>query len=70
MASPKFTPQMTVPQFEALLPTEDACKSYLVARRWPKGPRCPRCELLGHPIALGPPPKADLWGATQGISMG
>ncbi len=39
----KFTKQMTVPQFEALFPTDDACKSYLVARRWPKAVTCPKC---------------------------
>jgi transposase-like protein len=35
--------QLTVAQFEALFPDEDACKAYLVARRWPDGVRCPRC---------------------------
>jgi hypothetical protein len=39
----KFTPQMTVPQFEALFHDNDACKAYLTARRWPEGVRCPRC---------------------------
>jgi transposase-like protein len=39
----KFTQQMTVGQFEKLFPTDDACKAYLVARRWPKGVSCPRC---------------------------
>jgi len=34
---------MTIPQFERLFPTDDACKAYLVARRWPKGVACPRC---------------------------
>jgi transposase-like protein len=34
---------MTVAQFEAMFPDEDACKAYLVARRWPKGVACPRC---------------------------
>jgi transposase-like protein len=43
MPSPKFTPQMTVRQFEKLFPTDDACKSYLVARRWPAGVYCARC---------------------------
>lgn len=37
--------QMTIGQFEALFPNEDACKSYLMANRWPEGVRCPRC---GH----------------------
>jgi transposase-like protein len=43
MGQIKFTPQMTVPQFEKLFPTDDACKAYLTARRWPAGVRCPRC---------------------------
>jgi transposase-like protein len=40
---PKPVPQMTIAQFEAIFPDEDACKSYLQARRWPNGIRCPRC---------------------------
>jgi transposase-like protein len=39
----KFTAQMTVPQFEKLFPTDDACKQYLRVRRWGKTVRCPRC---------------------------
>lgn len=35
--------QMTVKQFEAAFPHEDACKAYLAANRWPDGVRCPRC---------------------------
>jgi transposase-like protein/IS1 family transposase len=52
----KFTPQMTVPQFEKLFPTDEACKQYLTARRWPKGVYCPRCgnekvyELKARPF--------------------
>jgi transposase-like protein len=40
---PKPVPQMTIAQFEATFPDEDACKVYLQARRWPNGVRCPRC---------------------------
>lgn len=40
---PKPVHQMTVAQFEATFPDEDACRVYLVARRWPKGVCCPRC---------------------------
>jgi transposase-like protein len=43
MGGIKFTSQMTIGQFEKLFPTDDACKSYLVARRWPKAVTCPRC---------------------------
>ena len=40
---PKITRQMTLPEFDRLFPNETACKSYLVASRWPKGVTCPRC---------------------------
>ena len=40
---PKPVPQMTVAQFEAMFPDEEACKTYLQARRWPEGVHCPRC---------------------------
>lgn len=35
--------QMTVKDFEALFPNEEACDAYLVRHRWPTGVRCPRC---------------------------
>jgi len=35
--------QMTVAQFEAMFPDDDACRDYLVAHRWPDGVSCPRC---------------------------
>lgn len=35
--------QMTIKQFEATFPNEDACAAYLVAHRWPDGVHCPRC---------------------------
>jgi transposase-like protein len=44
MRKPVFTRQMTEAEFEGLFPTDDACKAYLVARRWPAGVRCPRCS--------------------------
>ena len=40
---PKPVPQMTAAQFDAAFPDEDACRAYLVARRWPDGVHCPRC---------------------------
>jgi ISXO2-like transposase domain/Transposase zinc-ribbon domain len=40
---PKPVHQMTIAQFEAAFPDEEACKAYLVARRWPNGVNCPRC---------------------------
>ena len=43
MGQAQFTKQMTLSEWEALFPTDDACKAYLTARRWPGGVRCPRC---------------------------
>lgn len=37
--------QMTIAQFEAMFPDEEACKAYLMSNRWPDGViRCPRCN--------------------------
>src|SRR5882672_5361213 len=53
---PKPVHQMTIAQFEALFTDEFACKTYLVARRWPAGVFCPRCgnvkcyELKSRPF--------------------
>jgi transposase-like protein len=42
---PKFVRQMTLAEFDALFPDEDACKRYLMDRRWPDGVvKCPRCD--------------------------
>ncbi len=40
---PKFTVQMTWPQFERMFPDEDSCRQYLMDQRWPDGVKCPRC---------------------------
>ena len=40
---PKPIHQLTVAQFERMFPDENACRAYLVARRWPDRVRCPRC---------------------------
>jgi len=41
---PKPVHQMTEAQFEARFTDEEACANYLVARRWPNGVFCPRCN--------------------------
>jgi transposase-like protein len=46
MARVKTIKQLTNQQFEAMFPNEDACKTYLVTRRWPEGVHCPRCGNL------------------------
>ncbi|HUO06405.1 MAG TPA: IS1595 family transposase [Candidatus Binataceae bacterium] len=43
-AQPRFVRQMTLSQFDRLFPSEQACRDYLLMRRWPSGPRCPRCN--------------------------
>jgi hypothetical protein len=42
----------TVDAFDAQFPTDDACKAYLTAKRWPQGVRCPRCGLSEKVYAL------------------
>ena len=42
MKIPK-TKQMTLAELEEKFASEDDCKAYLKARRWPDGVRCPRC---------------------------
>jgi len=34
---------MTFTELLAMFPDEEACKTYLVSKRWPNGIRCPRC---------------------------
>jgi transposase-like protein len=43
MAKAKRIHQMTIGEWEAAFPDEDACCAYLVRHRWPKGVVCPRC---------------------------
>src|ERR1700687_3540732 len=35
---------MTFTELLAEFPNEEACKTYLVSKRWPNGIRCPRCD--------------------------
>jgi transposase-like protein len=50
---PKQIHQMTIKQWEAAFPNEEACDNYLIAHRWPAGVRCPRCESHRvYPIAM------------------
>src|SRR6516162_2072848 len=35
---------MTLAEFDASFPDEQSCWTYLMLRRWPSGPRCPRCN--------------------------
>jgi transposase-like protein len=55
---PKAVHQLTIPEFEAMFPDEDACRAYLVARRWPEGVRCPRC---GNPAVYDLPSREWHW---------
>ncbi len=56
--SKKRIHQMTVAQWEAAFPNEDACAAYLVAHRWPEGVRCPRC---GNPAVYDLPSRKWHW---------
>ena len=40
---PKDVHQMTSAQFDAIFVDEEACRRYLIVRRWPNGVICPRC---------------------------
>ena len=42
----------TLDAFDRQFPTEEACKDYLVLKRWPKGVRCPRCNATEKVYAL------------------
>lgn len=54
MRRPKAVHQMTIAQFEKAFPDEDACRTYLIARRWPNGVKCPRCgNAKVYPLASG-----------------
>jgi hypothetical protein len=52
---PKFTVQMTWPQFERMFPNEDACRLYLISHRWPTGVTCPRCSKADQVYTLAKP---------------
>lgn len=55
---PKPVHQLTAAEFEDMFPHEDACRAYLVARRWPQGVRCPRC---GNPAVYDLPSRKWHW---------
>lgn len=52
MAKTKRIHYMTILQWEAAFPTEEACAAYLVAHRWPDGVHRPRCGAV-EPHDLG-----------------
>jgi hypothetical protein len=53
--SKKQIHQMTIAQWEATFPDEDACCAYLVGHRWPEGVICPRCGMpVTHPVSTMP----------------
>jgi transposase-like protein len=58
---PKFTVQMTWPQFEGMFPDEEACKNYLFSHRWPDGVKCPRCGKSETVYKIALPWKWECW---------
>jgi transposase-like protein len=59
---PKPVHQLTAAQFERMFPTEEACKAYLTARRWPEGVCCPRC---GNAAVYSLPSRDWHWQCTK-----
>lgn len=61
---PKPVHQMTEREFETRFPfgDDDACKAYLMARRWPDGVHCPRC---GNPKVYDLRSRKWHWQCTQ-----
>jgi transposase-like protein/IS1 family transposase len=48
---PKPVHQLTASEFEKMFPDEDACRAYLVARRWGGVVRCPRCGAEARAVS-------------------
>jgi transposase-like protein len=42
----------TIDAFDKEFPTDEACKNFLIAMRWPDGVRCPRCKSKERIYAL------------------
>ena len=42
-------------QFDKDFPNDEACKAYIVLRRWPNGVHCPRCQRKERVYALKTP---------------
>ena len=64
---PKPVHQLTAADFERMFPDEDACRAYLVARRWPDGVHCPRC---GNPAVYDLATRKWHWQCHQCASDG
>ena len=43
----------SLPEFQKVFPTDDACAKYLEAIRWPGGFVCPTCGVVGEPYRFG-----------------
>jgi hypothetical protein len=50
--SARFSGMQTLRAFDQQFPTDEACKTYLVSKRWPTGFRCPRCNAKERVYAL------------------
>jgi Transposase zinc-ribbon domain len=44
----------TLSAFDRRFPTEESCKDFLAAQRWPDGVRCPRCNRKEKVYAIKP----------------
>src|SRR5208282_2873019 len=45
----------TLPEFQKVFPTEEACAAYLEKLRWPDGFSCPKCVVAAEPWRLAKP---------------
>lgn len=44
----------TIDAFDKEFPTDEACKEFLAAMRWPSGPHCPRCGEQAYTLKARP----------------
>ncbi len=58
----------TYKRFDDLFPTDDACKRYIVGKRWPDGVSCPRCGNFERVYALKARPFH--WSCKQDLECG
>lgn len=52
--NPRGFPE-TLPEFQKVFPTEEACADYLEKLRWPDGFACPKCGVAAEPWRLAKP---------------
>ena len=51
----QYPGMQTFEPFDGEFPSDEACKAYIVGKRWPDGVRCPRCQSVDRIYALKKP---------------